>query len=215
MSETRPASDLLNVQYLSVETSNDVIVLPYTTWGDYIGGTVERSNHDAIAEDFPDAVDSEYLGYGAYRLVVRAESEIPSVLFDAVVGLGDYPLYSEEHHSLLEVDLEADDWALYGRDELRDQIVKRVAEGYDGDADIEDHVEAHFTDEVLNSAYWDACSKGNPIWESESATGGYFRDLDVLAETLAEGWLRDFERVQRGDLPEWRCEGQIALDIPA
>lgn len=218
--ETRPARDLLSIPYLTVDLDDrwsdpPVIVLPYTTWGDYIGSTVERSNHDAILEDFADEVTSEYLGHGGYRLTVEADGEISEALYEVVVELGQYPLYDENHYSLLECEIESEDWTAWGRAELRDGIVKRVVESYEGDADIEGHVEAHFTDEALDSAYWEAANYGTVLWEREGATGGYFRDLDSLAETLAEDWLRDFERIARGDLPEWRCPGQLSFEETA
>lgn len=221
--ETRPARDLLSIPYLAVETykpryddDTELIVLPYTTYGDYIGSTVERSNHDAILDDFADEVTSKYLGHGAYRLVVEADGEISAALYDSIESLRDYPLYSEDHHSYLESDIEDEDWRLYGRDEVRSQVenhARPLAEDDEDEDRFREYLDDALTDDVIDAAYGDARSYGSVTWESESATGGYFRGLDSLGQEIAKRLYDDYLRHERGDLPEWRCPGQIPLDI--
>lgn len=220
--ETRPARDLLSIPYMNIEVQDDHWVLdgaeyievPYTAWNDYVGGTVERSNHDAILDDFEDEVVSVSIDYGGSMLVIPAESEVSAALYDAIESLGCYPVYSEDHWFYLESDVEQEDWTLYGRDELREQA-KRWAERNVEDDEQRDRFEEWLddSDDALDSAYYDARSWGSVTWESESATGGYFQDLDALAERVAEDWLNDYDRIQRGMLPEWRCPGQITLDF--
>jgi len=92
---------------------------PYTLWGDYIGDAVQRSNHRSILADFPD-IFSDFVGFpGAHELILPAEG-IDADTLDELIRIGqhirdDYPLYSDEDHSNLEMELADEAWDAYSR----------------------------------------------------------------------------------------------------
>jgi hypothetical protein len=99
------------------ESSPDFYRFPYTLWGDYIGDAVQRSNHRSILADFPD-IFSDFVGFpGAHELLLPAEGIDPDTL-DELIRIGqalrdDYPLYSDEDHSNLEMELADEAWDAY------------------------------------------------------------------------------------------------------
>lgn len=91
----------------------------FTGQGDYIGGTVERANREAMLEDFPNFLTTASSGYEYEECVLLDAGEFRNAfhwpnhphhdeavsLVEAVGALHDYPCYDEEALSLLEQEL--------------------------------------------------------------------------------------------------------------
>lgn len=94
------------------------VAIPYTSWGDYVGGTVERANYEALLEDMPDTFVEVRYDYDGHMLAIRPE-QITDDIDEIIASLQDYPLYNEEAHSMLEMRLVEEAWDCYLRDDLR------------------------------------------------------------------------------------------------
>lgn len=133
--DTPEEAGVTDVSYgdIKEDEKGDFIELPYCTYSDYSGCTVERSNCRCILEDY-----KEHLGKGVYRIYGGFDTTgvLVSVDFfnnneelqDAVEGLLEYPLYSEEDHSQLEMEIEDEDWELYRKQDLMDLLDKAEIE---------------------------------------------------------------------------------------
>lgn len=106
----------------------DVIEVPYTVWGDYVGSTVERSNYRSLVEDYPDTFIEISGGYWSHVLYIRPERlNATEGLVEAIEGLFDYPLYNEDDHSQLEMDIAWEAWDAYLRSDIeRDDIPEHL-----------------------------------------------------------------------------------------
>lgn len=93
-----------------------------TTWGDYCGGMVQRSNWEALQRDYPGIFIDMTAHPGAHTLVLPLDVEVDEDLLDILVKIRDeYPLYDEEHHSALEMQLAEEAWEQYlGSDTISD-----------------------------------------------------------------------------------------------
>jgi hypothetical protein len=161
-----------------------LLEIPYTSWGDYVGTAADRSNHRVLLDCYGEHLVYLTFGFGGHSLAVRLDREIPESLVDLVDGLMDYPIVDEADWSALEMELESEDWADWGRrDVIRDVEVRievlsgedpRIPEGYEIDPDTVDAVAL------------DRMQFGSLQWEAETATGGYFRGMDDLVEYLVE-----------------------------
>lgn len=105
------------------DKNGNYIELPYCTYSDNSGGTVERSNNRCIVEDFKQHLGNGmyqvYGGYGTSAILVSVDFfNSNEELQDAIEGLLQYPIYSEDDHSNLEMEIEDEDWDSYRRDEL-------------------------------------------------------------------------------------------------
>jgi len=164
------------------ESSPDFYRFPYTLWGDYIGDAVQRSNHRSILADFPD-IFSDFVGFpGAHELILPAEG-IDADTLDELIRIGqhirdDYPLYSDEDHSNLEMELADEAWDAY----LSWDVMRSLAElGVDTDTVDEEKVRELFYASLSD----DPCS---PYAESaDSVVFPYYDDnVAYVVARLAE-----------------------------
>lgn len=105
------------------DKNGDYIELPWCTYSDYSGCTVERSNNRCIIDDFKQHLGKGmyqvYGGYGTSAILVSVEFfEGNEELQDIIEELFDYPLVSEDDHSQLENEIEDEDWDSYRKDDL-------------------------------------------------------------------------------------------------
>lgn len=77
------------------------IVIEWASYGDYANGSLERSNFEALIEDFPSSFVVAHGGHGTQALLLPADCSDES-LIEALQGLENYPLYNDEHHSNME-----------------------------------------------------------------------------------------------------------------
>lgn len=102
-------------------------IIDLTMWSDYSGSTVERANCDAIRSDYPQLVCTIFGGYGTEGLMIPLDLPLPEYFVDALHGLADYPLYDDEAHSQLEMNLADEAWSAYLRADLQRDLVDAVS----------------------------------------------------------------------------------------
>jgi hypothetical protein len=149
--------------------------IPFCTWGDYCGSTVERSNHRVISDDYKDQIGVNIWpiigGYGSYGLLCSVELyAADNDLRDIINGLFDYPLVNEDDHSALEFELESEDWDSWIKGDLRRAL---AAAG----------LRVPVKDSTLLNRFRIVCEVNNIYPEFESAVSCYI-DLD----SVVSGW---------------------------
>lgn len=182
----------LTVDVLETATHLEVYC---TTWGDYVGDDLQRSNHRSLLRDFPDTfVDVDWGSYDTHSLAMDLDQEIDHEDLLYVVDIlrklaDDYPLYDEEDHSELESELEESDWESHGAYDLRRELQEVLG---DDDAELADNV----TEEALRDAWLESRERGSgDEWFAETAVSGAYRNFAEVAQTLATRILA--ERVSR------------------
>lgn len=105
--------DWLSYGDLDEAEDGELFEIPYCTFSDYSGGTVERSNCETFLKMFADEPDGVYPVYGGYgtRSVVVTEAVWNSDdVQDVVNSLNRYPVIDEEAWTELEYQLEEEAW---------------------------------------------------------------------------------------------------------
>ncbi len=99
------------------ETEHTLIEVPFTAYGDYVGSTVERANHESLVRDYGNMFVVLHGAYSYESLFYcpdcLTKAQMASIQ-DIVESLEGYPLYDEEHYSELEyiltIELLNDTW---------------------------------------------------------------------------------------------------------
>lgn len=127
-------------------------IIPNTNGRDVFGGssTYDMSNHRAMLRDFPDGKGGLIVlkRNNVDALAIRLD-KVSRELLDICESLLDYPVYDESDHSELEMELESENWDLYGRHDFKGELESR---GYDVD-DVEDG--------ALDDAFYELVSRGD------------------------------------------------------
>ena len=187
------------------------VEIPGTAWGDYVGSTWYRSNARSIRRDWSDHVVQVTGCFGFEVMLLPLSVDIPVELFDAITGLGDYPVYDEGDLSELETELESEDWQSWGRSDWAREI-RKLAQGVDADDDVSELDDPKYVDALFCDIYHEG-DVGR--WCSETAVSGYWEDFDRAAGLA---WA-EIQRRRMASLQEWACElsapipGQLALAI--
>lgn len=95
-------------------------------------------------------------------------------LADTLAGLADYPLLSEDDHSLLEIEEETEAWESYGRSDFRRELTKAHPEA-------EEAIDAA-TDAQLDALWHRACDESNTYPEHTSE--GVYYDFDRVVRSV-------------------------------
>jgi len=124
---------------------------PYSTYGDYIGSDVERSNQLELI-DMLDAAEEatetellyslSYPGYGSVVLYIQRQAYLPRDVVEAINGLADYPLINEDRYSECENETREINWSNWGRDEFR-RILEEECESWEDRSD--EDIDAEYT----------------------------------------------------------------------
>jgi len=155
-----------------------------TAWGDYCGGTAERSNARSLARDFPETFVTVTGGFGSEYLALPIDAEIPEYLYDLLVSLADdYPLYDESDHSELESEIERECWESYGRYDLTREIL----------AELGDEAEAMMPEDAELDAMFYAAQEDTSFYaECEDATSCYWPELKSTAVAIADAIVKSY-----------------------
>jgi len=111
----------------------EYIEVPFCTYSDYSGGTVERSNCQTFLDMFKEFNEiSMWKIYGGYCttgvLIRRSLYENSEEVRDVIDGLFDYPLISDDDLSQLEIDLEQVSWETWLEYDLKRELDKQEIE---------------------------------------------------------------------------------------
>ncbi len=176
----------------------DVVEVPFTVWGDYVGSTVERSNYRSLVEDYPDTFVEISGGYWSHVLYLPTFKLGVEGLREAIQGLLDYPLYNEEDHSMLEMDLAWEAWDGY----LRSDIERELHDDMDMDhLGSDDWTEEQWT--FFRDRYYSLTMETDYGPECEGATGSVVFPFheSVIAKLVHEIETMGFEHDPRRPNP--------------
>lgn len=130
--QTNPAGKD-SVYYGDIEEDKTGIFLevPFCTYSDYSGCTVERSNCRVFEEQFKEFIGTElwpiYGGYGTAGILITINLyENNEEVKEVIDGLFDYPCIDEEDMSNLEMEIEDEDWDSWIKFDLTRELEKRA-----------------------------------------------------------------------------------------
>lgn len=118
------------------------VAVPLTVWGDYCGDTMQRANFEALQEDYPDTfIQVGWSERDGISLVADLSKPLDEHLLAGLIRMrDDYPCWSDEKMSEVEMNLAEEAWDGYLRydlpGDLRDEGVNEdVVDELDVDAD--------------------------------------------------------------------------------
>jgi len=189
---TRHHADCPPVSSWTIDTLPDgaMVIIEHTTYSDYSGSTVERSNETAIAEDNKNAdwLKSLYGGHGSSGLAIDVRAWLDSLdpeygdspLLETIESLEDYPVVDDEAISQLEMELADSDWDCWADSDFRRAVEKSLQ--------IDD-VEPN--DSATWREFFETTRESvNVYWEAESAVSCHV-DVDRVAGAVTIEALRD------------------------
>lgn len=162
----------------TTEDDADVVEVPYTVWGDYVGSSVERSNYRSLLRDYPDVFIDISGGYWSHVLYIRPRTMLQTDgLFESITALFDYPLYDEEDHSELEMTEAWEAWDGW----VKFDLGRALATEYDLDVDNWTEEEWDF----IKQRFYAISGDENGYPYMEDATNVVFPHFEETTETLA------------------------------
>ena len=152
--------------------------IPFTTWGDYAAGTVERANYIWFLENYKDnpLVYDINGGYNSHSLICHIDILKDESIKELIEGLDNYPLFDEETHSQLELELESESWDSWVKYDLKRALEKAGIEFPDDDSELE-------------SLFYHCIQYNNIDFECEDAVSAYI-DLKKVIDRWAEGFCK-------------------------
>lgn len=162
-----------------------------TVWGDYVGSDRNRSNCRSLERDYPetfvsvrDAMGAEWLALPVSSLLAMEGDDAES-LCRLLSGLADeYPLYDEEDHSVLEMELADEAWDAWVRFDLTREL--RDSLNSDEDDTRGDRIVDAIGEEDLQERFYAAASDSPQPYYCETADSVVFPYWDDVVATLAE-----------------------------
>jgi hypothetical protein len=157
--------------------------IPHTGWGDYVGGTCERSNYRTLLNLYPDYLITVGNDQTGHSLLVRLDSMIPSGLYESIDYLGGECLLSDDDLCDLEREVECECWDSAGRNWFVENI-RDLAWDETDDLDEPDTVDElddyNYADELADAI------RSGPHRElleftPQDATDGSWKDLEEAA----------------------------------
>ncbi len=100
------------------------IEVPCTVHGDYIGDTGNASNYRSLLRDYPESFIDVRGDWDSGFLVLPLDKPVDPDLLKTLLHLrDDYPLYDDDDHSKLEMELAWEAWDQYLKMDLRSDLV--------------------------------------------------------------------------------------------
>ncbi len=199
--------DTVFAGYSTVEnaTPDDAtfVILDMTSWGDYSGSTIERSNYRRLLEEYRETFAEVRYDFDGHALALPvawpsgawAQEHLPSglgenaedarkQLFETLSGLeSDYPVYDDEDLSSLENDLVGEMWDCWVRSDLVSELYKVC------DADAVDDV----SEDQLRELFYSFVGESPEPFHAEDAVSvvfPYFPDAVAhIAAMINDGTL--------------------------
>ena len=150
-----------------------------TTWGDYVGSDVSRSNCRRLREDYPDVFVITTGDFTSEALMIPADLRLTEDaaafgLGYALRGLADYPAYDDEDVSkiveeVLQEAIEDGGWLIH---DLRKELLEQLS--FLRDFELTDQI---IRDMVISFMYY--CDGGGRVY-MESATDVVFPEDDFV-----------------------------------
>ena len=189
-----------------------VVQVQYLAHGDYLGGSVERSNFKSWVEDHEwfegKAWARIFGGYGYQAIIVRKalydafENKAlrekltdcePTWMFmiEALDGLDSYPLLDEDHLSNMEMEESWEAWKDYAARDFVGEVVKSLS-----DEDLDELAYEQCRIDGVASALWALYEKhGGMSSESPYCEGGDSYVFPKLKETAQKVTVEEYQAV--------------------
>lgn len=170
---------LSNYRAVRGDETPDAWELPVTLWGDYCGDDLGRSNHDALLEDYGPALVSVSGDYYSRVLLIPATIGADDAAALAEIGTAlrdEYPLYSDDHHSRMEMEAASDAWDEYLGSDVRWSLTRD--HGIDAD-------DVDACADVIRELFYAAVRHADAWPYFESATSIVFPDADAHVAEIA------------------------------
>lgn len=176
----RPGDDVfcawVRPQQLHARDAAGLYVIDRLWWGDHNGDAVARSNHRALSRDYPEEFVGLYDVFGANGLALPSDCRNHR-LATALAGLADYPLYDEDDHSALTLELADEMWDAW----LRFDVPAILAERHGLDPDT-----AGIADDEVREAFYSLYGDRFGAEYADTATSVTFPHLDQAVAVLAD-----------------------------
>lgn len=148
--------------------------VPFCTFSDYSGCTVERSNQRVFMEMFKD-IPGVYPLYGGYSttgvLIKYSLYEENEEIQETINSLFDYPLIDEEDMSNLEMEIEDESWDSWIKSDLISELEKN---------------EIPYDEDKLRELFWENCQYQNVYPLFETAISCWY-DIEEIVEKWITG----------------------------
>jgi len=169
------------------EYTQPITVISGTSYSDYSGSDVERSNARVMLAD-PEIAQHviRVLGSHGYSALAYLGTEPPEPIRDALKALDDYPILDDDDHSALEAELESEAWGDCGRKEFRKALQSLLDELDPGfDHDISDTSERTVCNDAAIDRIWSAgCDAYNV-----NGGGGYLIETGAIVYFYIREWV--------------------------
>ena len=149
---------------------------PLLSYGDYDNScAVERSNVRLFLEEFKDHKDVIvwHGGYGSTCILIDVLCEDEEII-EVLKSLENYPCINDEDVSMLEMEMEQEDWENW----IKRDFLNAIEKHYKADS-------SEITDEELSNLYYRLKEETNTEYIVESGGNGYI-DIDRLIKGLPE-----------------------------
>lgn len=160
-------------------------IIEAATGSDYYGNLVEASNARALKSDFPWLVEI-YGGHGTFGVAYLGKRENQNDrLIEAIDALTDYPLYSDDDHSNLEMECADEQWseAHGGRRDWKRALCKLFDEMEPEVEHDYDRLDGH--NDLVDTLWRDCCEmfRGGEEYTNEQGSSIYF-PVDRVIEDI-------------------------------
>jgi len=150
-----------------LDSSGEFLELPFSTWGNYGGSTVSRSNFNWWIENKKESRGRLWVeingGYNSHGILIKL-SELSNEDKENIEQLFDYPLFDDEYLSNLEYEIL--------EESIPDWILNEVKSS---DSDYFDQ----FNDEQIISAIWQVWGEGSVYFIFEDAVSCWVRSEEL------------------------------------
>lgn len=166
-------------------TPDDGIVflsVPCTYWDDNNGSLIDRSNREALWEDFPNTFVKLERGIGG-ELLLPWDGDIDDTVAAAIHRLLDYGIYDDDHHYQLRDDMVMQYWesSQYEGDYVY-TINKLI---HEDEPDVRDTFKVD--DKWLNDQFWTYVRNlGNDDWIEEMNADTVYVSQDAIEDCAKE-----------------------------
>ena len=163
--------------------NGDFIEVPYCTFSDYSGTTVERSNCETFYDMFKQLEGTDlwmiHGGYSTTGVLIRKSLYLnnPEVM-DVIDDLFEYPVISEDAMSQLEIELEQVSWDSWLEYDLKREIDEQKIEYNEDDLQSDMYYVMEYCNEYF--IHEDACC---PYLDTEKIVTNW---VDAMNERRAE-----------------------------
>lgn len=201
----------------------------YCGGSDYSGSAVERANFNILAEYHGKKIYAEEHGmYGSFSIYLRGDLYNPDII-EALKGLDDYPLISDDEMTQVEMNWQNEYWA---ESWAKRELAEEICEAFPYLAEIDpDTIEQFYdwVDQRGNGWEWEYCGTGATLIHTtetmqrleEKLSPKNFIELGVKF-TLAEDWEDYITSIEKCELFKaaaaanftLKDENEVEIELP-